>query len=254
MKQLNDNQKFFILCPGRTGSTSLRNALNARPDIICHGELFGQNRVLGFVRSPLERALRPLGLQQEVNFNVRRWCEGDFWDLTMNLPARHVGAKLLTPHLFNSQNINYIEKITQCNPKIIILWRRNLIKRYISELKHRQTQNPDQPLPPNAFSLDCLSADCARQTLMFKYAEAFFLCQIPEISLHRVHTEDFACEPVKTLEECLRFLSADDSNVKVPSSFNVSAVQSDPLSEALEELERQAAISLPEYVNVPCPV
>ena len=89
---------------------------------------------------------------------------------------------------------------------------------------------------------------------MFKYTEAFFFSQIPDTSLHRVHTEDFASEPVKTLKECLRFLSADDSNVNVPSSFNVSAVQSDPLSETLEELERQATISLPEYVNAPCPV
>lgn len=124
---------FIIVCPARSGSTMLRKLLNKHPQICCHGEVFGQNRVLGYsqhtgIKLTPDEALK-IREQDYVGFVEQYVFQG---------PRQACGFKLLYPQLFSFQFVPVLNKfLGNTELRVVHLWRRNLLARYISEVRFR---------------------------------------------------------------------------------------------------------------------
>jgi hypothetical protein len=120
---------FVVFCEARTGSYNLVSRLSSCQDIVCHGEIFKQNRieVSAFHRRKLsvkniqERNLRPMELIRELR--------------AIN-PAKHFGFKLFSGHLCWAPGA--VDYVLASDTKRILLMRPAL-EVYASRLRVQQT-------------------------------------------------------------------------------------------------------------------
>jgi hypothetical protein len=115
----------LIVSPARSGSTSLREMLDRQPGVLCHGEILGPNRILGVshkIKGP------------EISFRERKLDRPKFISTLLDRDDfAMTGFKALYEHFFLSANAYYLNWILSRSPKVIFLWRRNLVSRFRSE-------------------------------------------------------------------------------------------------------------------------
>lgn len=145
--------RFVLVAPARSGSTALRMALNRHPEITCHGEIFGERRVLSL--HPATRTGLPADPAELFTFRSGHTLEFLEKAFKTRLPVS--GFKILYDQLvqvYAADACDYL--VTNTDIKVIFLWRQDLCRRFVSEYIHRR-----RSLGPKAGVADrsTLSAD-----------------------------------------------------------------------------------------------
>lgn len=148
-----EGRSFIIHSMPRTASTSLRTWLNQQDNVICHGEVLGPNNVHG------------TSDKQDEKFGVGRRNRHPY-DFARHYFSGHdqglVGFKALSSHLLEGRNLAFVRWFFDSNPKVILLYRDDLVARYKSALYHRlqkgnATEKYILSLKPKDIIADCTS-------------------------------------------------------------------------------------------------
>jgi len=241
--------KFIIICPGRSGSTVLRETLNCHPDICSHGELLGRNRILGY--SPKGRIGAPLGANA---FALRQRNLPEFLEqYAFAADTRVVGFKLLYYQVGEVQFGEAMETLrAMTNLQYIVLWRRNLVLRYASELMFGREKEL-LPMP----HVEAVKQDCRNQIALRARMYEYF----PLAEAHRVAYEDLLAEPRAVLDGICEFLGVATGVVDLPQKRRAAGTQErkrgffKTVSDRLDGGELRAALTshpeLQEFVDLP---
>lgn len=171
--QCRSRMNFVIIAPARSGSTLLRQMLNQHAEICCHGEVFGLHRVLGHSVHALH------ALDKDQALGLRRRDPLKFLHEHVLSSARPVaGFKLLYPQLFHFEFVPVLERlISMPELRVVMLWRRHLIARHVSEVRLRMsadqrqqeqvTERMEAALRPGAVERSC-SANLAARACALK--------------------------------------------------------------------------------------
>jgi len=161
---------FLIISPARAASTALRYALDNFQDVACHGELFGEIRINEDIIS--NKITNP-----KVGVYRRTIKAQDF--LNQMFPSNDYvfGSKWLYKHFFNVDNLQFIEAFVNHKPKIIFLWRRNLIQRFYSDILLRIRMGYLKKQYIESINIDMVRQDCEKQILQAQYISKFFLSE-----------------------------------------------------------------------------
>ncbi len=113
-----DRSTFLVVSAGRSGSTLLVNLLNCHPDVTCHGEILNpeQSGYPGIERDDCDRII----------LHVRSVFE--------SLQCPRTGAKI---HISQLEELSLpLDRLTNVlrQPRIVLLYRRNLLATYVSLL------------------------------------------------------------------------------------------------------------------------
>lgn len=126
------DNRFIIICAPRTGSTLLRRILDSLPGIICHGEIFSSDYVYGVsektnLHNSEERLSRKHRDHHPVDFLAA---------LGLDDPAKRTGFKILYNDLLDPKTAIALSHLkADTGIRIIHLWRRDLVQRYVSECR-----------------------------------------------------------------------------------------------------------------------
>jgi LPS sulfotransferase NodH len=132
---------FFISCPARTGSSMLVNMLQMHPAITCHMEIFNPRRVEGFWGVYRERLSSEPDLEPRLSALRTRDPVTYVYKVALDPQGRDVvGFKFkhdefLLPTFAGARSA--ISADTDI--KVIMLHRRNLLKRYLSHVSANRT-------------------------------------------------------------------------------------------------------------------
>jgi hypothetical protein len=132
---------FMIACPARVGSSMLVNALQTHPSIVCHMEIFNPARIGGFWGSYRDRLASESELEERLRTLRERDPSSFLYKIAFDPQQRsHVGFKfkfdeLLMPAFAGARTI--LSQDTDI--KVIFLTRWNLLRRYVSHARARQT-------------------------------------------------------------------------------------------------------------------
>jgi len=117
---------FVVLSPARAGSTSLRETLDSFDGVLCHGEIFAPARILGISKkTDVKDATQKIRKLEKVSFYNKLLGPSDF---------NYCGVKILFHQFLAPVNCYYVNRLLSERPKVVFLWRRNLLKRLQSEL------------------------------------------------------------------------------------------------------------------------
>lgn len=136
---------FVIFAEPRTGSTLLKTILNHQKKILCLGELFNKKRADRISKKIFTKRQKPL-----LNFlgkDQSKWYDKinkDF-NIYLNIISEQskkeiFGYKIFNTHIKNFSNYNpnsrfiYLNSLKESNAKVIILQRKNVLLRYISNM------------------------------------------------------------------------------------------------------------------------
>lgn len=145
--------RFLITSPARASSTSLRETLNAIPGTLCHGEILAPARVLG-ISSKIEAA--------GLNAGMRNLDKPGFYARTLHPQGiTHLGFKLLYHQFFSPMNGYYTHRFLSQKPKVVFIWRRDLVRRFQSECRLRLqigqwTEDRYSAITETAVANDCI--------------------------------------------------------------------------------------------------
>ena len=169
----------LIISPARSGSTSLRLTVNQHRDAICHGEILGRNRILGPSRKvDLTAATPELRAADPEAFLQLMLEQGDF---------THSGFKALCGHFFLEQNAVAFHRVLSAKPDVVFLWRRDLVRRYRSELLLRMEKGMWTDRHLSRITVQDIIADARRQMSMAAIVRA----QLAGYGIERVMEIDF---------------------------------------------------------------
>lgn len=185
----------------------LRTTLSSHPEIICHGEVLGRNRIMGFVRAPAT----PTGeaLYRMRGESVRPFLESQVYASPAG--AEVVGFKALYYHfgeLKFAEAIDYL--ISSIDIKVIFLWRNDLVKRALSEAQHRMLATSKET--PCEFSLPQIAQDCRNQLISVRWLKKVF----SRHSCLELSYEDLIDDQQGRLDEICRFLGAMEGRIALP--------------------------------------
>jgi LPS sulfotransferase NodH len=138
---------FVIFTEARTGSTLLKDILDKQENFACYGELFGRKKPL---RLRVEMSRKPDSHKPLLNFlgeDESKWFEKmnvdfkTYLNICSNMSDNEIfGYKIFMRHIEKISNyepntdttyLNFLKKI---NTKVIILERKNVLLRYISNI------------------------------------------------------------------------------------------------------------------------
>lgn len=151
--------RFIVFSSPRSGSTALREALHKHDGVTCCGEIFGRNRILGLPR-------HLLGANGNDLLDERNADPAAFAARVLSAgrdPA--VGFKLLPSQLVSFENAGLFRLILEdTSIRVIFLWRRDLVRRYLSERKFLETAGrPDTEEPQDLMIAESdVLTDCRR--------------------------------------------------------------------------------------------
>jgi hypothetical protein len=220
--------KFLILAPARSGSTLLRHQLNRHPQVCCHGEIYGIHRVLGHSM----HASRPL--DKERALALRRRDPVRFLDEHVFDSARPVvGFKLLYAQCLQLDFAPVLEHLISMPAlRVIVLWRRNLLARHVSEVRLR-FGNPgrseaqtaeliEKSLRPGVVERSCRTNLAARACVHKLFDRQHGL---------QLDYEDFVAENTRECGRLSHFLGID------PATWPELPAKADAADAALQQLE-----------------
>ena len=202
--------RFLVLSPARSGSTVLRMTLNRHPRVRCHGEILAPNRVLGLVPD----AATGMPADRELLAKIRDRDPCGFIDRVLEVDADAAGFKAIYNQLVQLHAATVLESLVSDTAlRVVMLWRRNLCKRFLSEVRHSsgyasKTRGADAvhvaPDPETMFQ------DFANQRAMRRRYEAIFRAH-PTLSLD---FEDM--EATGRVRGLLGFLGVSDDDLVLP--------------------------------------
>lgn len=127
--------RFMIIAQARSGSTFLRELLNAQPGVVCHGEVFSRVWIDRMVPRPGHEALT----EQEIRALLpRRDADpvGVMNEYFLDFPGQVAGFKVIYEDFLDPR---FDEALTlfarQSGMKIIHLWRQNRLAGLVSRLR-----------------------------------------------------------------------------------------------------------------------
>jgi len=207
-------QRFLIIAPARSGSTVLRMTLNSHPEITCHGEVLGRNRIMGFVR-------RPAAPSVEALYGMRSEGAKDFLDnevYAAGTASRVVGFKALYYHFGELKFAEAIDHlISEIDIRVVFLWRNDLVKRALSEVQHRMIAAKKET--PIECGISEIAQDCRNQIVSMQWLQRVF-SKHPCLELSY---EDLVIEPSLRLDEICWFLGAAGGKITLPERTNDAA-------------------------------
>lgn len=117
--------RFVIISPARSGSTTMRLTANSYRQAVCHGEILGRNRVLG-ISHKISR--------EQITTDLRQADPDRFLQMTLSSETfPFMGFKALYGHFFLEQNAYFLNRVLAGKPQVIFLWRRDLVRRFRSD-------------------------------------------------------------------------------------------------------------------------
>jgi len=136
---------FVIFAEPRTGSTLLKNILDKQENITCYGELFNKKRgwkILNKVfTKPQEPLLTFLGEDQSKWFEKMNTDFKTYLDVMSSISDEQIfGYKIFMRHIKEISNYTpngdklYLNFLKESDTKVIILERKNVLLRYISNI------------------------------------------------------------------------------------------------------------------------
>lgn len=222
------NTRFIILCPARTGSTMLRMAINSHPSVTCHGELLGPNRILGFEKARMSKTV----LTDNEAMDLRSANSFEFiYNNAFTINSSAVGFKLLYSQVGDIQFAELMEKlVTDTEIRIVHLWRRNLLDRYLSFrlllasikatggkdvenksvlAKRREVNKPAAvSVPPEFVAQDCRNQIAARNRMLSYFSGH---------PIYEMVYEDLIASPASYLDALCDFLSVERKPLHLPA-------------------------------------
>ena len=132
----NFKTKFIITCAPRTGSTMLRMMLNSHPEIVCHGEAITLKRPPNLGKKyqdyigKTSQELAQIRAENPVNFLYSYIWNKEYYKAN----SKAVGLKLKYRQLQEEFKEVFQAILEDKEIRIIHLTRRNLLKRYLSNL------------------------------------------------------------------------------------------------------------------------
>ncbi|WP_417467340.1 sulfotransferase [Maricaulis sp.] len=245
--------KFVVVSTARSGSTVVCTSLDRQANIACHGELFGQRKILrvsGKYTSQL--SLEPWSVARR-DADARHFVDAYMQDL----PGQAVGFKVLLSQL-DADYVHYpsvkraipygvkalLAAVAAQDAKILFLWRRDLVGRFDSELNFRLNRG----LPHDTFDRvtrnQCIAdfkmqQDSARRVMRLLKAAG---CQKPR----RVDYEDIVSDPA-VMTDIYAWLGVLDDGTRLPPK----KVNTGPAAPSVSGL--LSASELARYRNVKCP-
>lgn len=136
------DDKFIVSCPARSGSTMLVHLLRSSPAVICHGEVFGGERIGNLVGTYGRLRRENPELDAELMAYRLERPQAFLYDVVFNTQGRKaVGFKFKTDEAFDPAFTDIQDLIlADRDIKIVHLSRRNILDQYIShEVVLRQT-------------------------------------------------------------------------------------------------------------------
>jgi hypothetical protein len=154
--------RFMMLGPARSGTTAIRTALDRHPNVTCHGEILGPNRVLGVARGTGLGSAQSDELLCLRNSNTR-----DFIDRALTAAAPVSGFKAIYYQLLQPGMAELLCHLRSDKRLVIVFtWRRNLAERFLSEkklrLRHLRKDAPEQEFEIKV-NLEEMFQDCRNQ-------------------------------------------------------------------------------------------
>ena len=238
--------RFLILTPARSGSTSLRMSLNKHSDCLCHGELLGKKRVLGYVRSP-ER--------EELTLETRQNDPERFLHMAFESgrTEKMRGLKVLTTHFYMEHNSYLLQRVLQDKPRVILLWRRDLVRRFQSHCllllgKQMTKQNFAETTLENIRQDAQMQVDMIRWCLMI--LQAYGVDQVLHLTL-----EDLIADEASALNRVTGFLDLPAENLlmvkdqrtleneKSAPRVAIPEVFSDPSLDSLRDVDLETVLA-----------
>ena len=233
----------MIACAARTGSTMLVRTLRSHPDLIVHGEVWGDHMVgvdgpLGVRCGEGQEAWDAL---QDLRFREPAHALDMFLDLHQ---AQSVGFKLKFDELVRPEWAGLRRLVEDdAGIAIVFLHRRDLLRRYLShQVVLRQTgitvvAAGDAPPPVRPFEVDVDDllrdiAETRRRTAMFEAAFASH----PSMQLEY---EALAADPQDACSRVFSFLGVSPFQVQVPTA---KIVRTPPEALVMNFDEVQAAL------------
>jgi LPS sulfotransferase NodH len=210
-----DYTRFIILARSRTGSNFLRGLLNAHPQITVLGELFQNERQIGWAYPGYSQSNRifSLFLEHPVEFLSQK--------VFRNFPTqtRAVGFKIFYYHA-QSNNWRSVWPYLQQdqNLHVIHMKRQNLLKTYLSKKKADltdvwvDTNSDSQNRKPFSVSLDfkeCQETFSQTRAWENEY-DAFF----GHHKVFEIYYEDLSQDYSKVMQRVFDFLNVDQYPVK----------------------------------------
>ncbi|NNE57536.1 MAG: hypothetical protein HKN36_05465 [Hellea sp.] len=170
-----EGRTFIIHSMPRAASTSFRVWFNQQNDIVSHGEIFGPNKVLSTSHkqktkfSPIRR-----------NRNPRKFLKTYFCDHDV----QYAGFKALSSHLIDRQNLPALRWFFDTKPKVIQLYRKDLVARYKSTLYHRLRHGTiSQELILN-FRTEDVEIDCLVTQEQWRMAHKYWIDGLDVVRLN----------------------------------------------------------------------
>lgn len=128
------NNKFIINCAARSGSTMLVNLLRSNPQVLCHGEVIGADRI-GHIAGTYGQARSQDSRVDETLAELRRADPVRFlYDVVFDAQGRKVvGFKFKTDEALDPRHADIATLIREDRDiKVVHLRRRNVLDQYIS--------------------------------------------------------------------------------------------------------------------------
>jgi len=155
-------RRFLIVSPARSGSTALRLAINVQAGALCHGEILGKNRILG-----LSNKVGKLSQIPGLTPQMRQDDPDGFLRLMLAQPdVPCQGFKALYSHFYLEQNAYLLNRVLADDPAVVVLWRRDLVRRFRSECLLRVEKELWRPKRFSRVSPEEVIADARVQMAM----------------------------------------------------------------------------------------
>lgn len=204
---MSTHTRFLLVAPARSGSTVLRTTLNGHPELVCHGEVLGRNRILGLVKGPETPGGEALYKMREES--VCGFLESQIFSPRPGVSAS--GFKALYYHFGELQFAEAVDSlVSSTDIKIVFLWRNDLVKRALSEIQHRLMAASKET--PSAPSVATIEQDCRNQLVCAAWLERIF-SNHPCI---RISYETLVAEQRRTLDEICQFLGVSSGVSRLP--------------------------------------
>jgi len=239
------SSSFLILSPSRSGSTTLRTLLDQHPDICCHGELLNARR---------DDSISSDG-QPELFDKAKRELlfEGSHTDFFLNSvlqsDKKATGAKALFRDVQNPEFAALFEKLlSDSTVKIIFLWRRNLVARHLSQVRHRnKVVSKKASVKPIEIQTDANNQIVLKKLILQRCQpkKRAFVKRVQRI--HFVDFDELIDAPNKTLSAAFDFLKVAPFAVD-PSASSVTPQATDAIGSVEDFISADPSLST--YLDV----
>ena len=225
---LSDSSSFLILSPSRSGSTMLRKLLDQHPDACCHGELLTR-----FRKGSTSSGGSSLLLDEEKAKTLLEEDHTSFaLDAVLQSPQLATGVKILFRDVQNPEFADLFEKLfSDSSVKVLFLWRRNLVARFLSEVRHRNKVRASKiSVTPREIQRDAANQIALKKLILQRLQPKERLFNKNNHSIHFIDFDQLISEPEETLNQIFAFLELPvftvDASIKTASSKAVDQIGS----------------------------